>query len=48
MKWPLQFRANLGYGQKSEARKRLAAGESTRSIARDFDVDAGTVGRLKR
>jgi hypothetical protein len=54
LKWPLEFRANLGSEpaltnrQKAQARRRLAAGESARSIASDFDVAASTVGRLKR
>src|SRR5262249_21557192 len=54
LKWPLEFRANLGREraltdrQQPEARRRLAAGESTRSIPRDFDVHPGTVGRLRR
>jgi DNA-binding CsgD family transcriptional regulator len=54
LKGQLEFRANLGSEpaltdrQKAEARRRLAAGESARSIARDFDVAPSTVGRLKR
>jgi len=54
LKWPLEFRANLGREpaltdrQKAEARRRLAAGESARSIARDFNVHSGTLGRLRR
>ena len=41
LKWPLEFRASFGREpvltdrQQAEARRRLAAGESTRSIARD-------------
>ena len=54
LKWPLEFRANLGSEpaltdrQKAEARRRLTAGESARSIARDYKVAASTVGRLQR
>ena len=54
LKWPLEFRANLRSKpaltdrQKAEARRRMAAGESARSIARDFDMHPGTVGRLRR
>src|SRR5262245_11572914 len=54
LKWPLEFRANLGSKpaltdrQQAEARRRLAAGESARSIALDCDVHPGTVGRLRR
>jgi len=53
LKWPLECRANFGREpaltdrQQAEARRRLAAGESARSIALDFGVNPGTVGRLR-
>ena len=54
LKWPMKFRANLGSEpaltnrQQAEARRRLAAGESARSIAGDYNVHHNTVGRLRR
>jgi hypothetical protein len=53
LKWPLQFRhfgrkPVLTDHQQAEARRRLAAGVSARSIAHDYNVHPNTVGRLRR
>jgi hypothetical protein len=54
LKWPMKFRANLGSEpaltnpQEAKARRRLAAGASARSIARDYNVHPNTVARLRR
>src|SRR5262245_20525085 len=57
LSWSLELRvssANVGRRpklsgyQQTEARERLAAGESCRAIARIFDVHHGTIARLAR
>jgi transposase len=32
--------------QKTEARRRIAKGESTRDLAKSYDVSVSTIGRL--